>query len=108
MTSPTQQTPAADRPVSEVTGIRSGVTRMNQIADAHSRIGQSEGFLGSLTRMEVGETHQQKVRDAQAASQLAGAAWAYAAKTIAEHNLPLQEAYSLNPDAANKHANTNE
>jgi cytochrome c biogenesis protein ResB len=108
MTSPATQEPTTTRPASEITGIRSGVTRMNQIAAAHDSISNDEGFLGSLNRMEVGADHQQMVRDAQAASKLAAAAWAYAAKTIADHNLPLQEAYTNNPSAANKHANTNE
>lgn len=93
---------------SEVTGIRSGVTLMLQIADAHQRISSDEGFLGSLTEMEVGDSDKAKVAAAQEASKAAGAAWALAAKTIADHNLPVQEAYINSPNAANKHANTNE
>lgn len=93
---------------SELTGIRSSVAVMEQIAAVHGRISTDEGFLGSLARMEVGSGDRGRVADAQQASKVAGAAWAHAAKTIAEHNLPLQEAYRNNPDAANKHANTNE
>ncbi|MFF0378726.1 hypothetical protein [Actinoplanes missouriensis] len=103
-----QQSAAGARPASEITGIRSAVTRMEQIAAQHQTLGSGEGFIGSLSRMEVGDDHQQKVRDAQEASGAAGAAWAEAAAQIAAHNLPLHEAYLNNPNAANKHANTNE
>lgn len=99
---------AQQSPSSEVTGIRSAVAMLEQIAAAHGRIAGSEGFLGSLRLMEVGEEDQQRFLDAQQASRNAEQAWALAAKTVAEHNLPVGEAYSVSPGAANKQANTNE
>lgn len=109
MTTPTQN-PAATQPApaSEALSIKAVATRLREIAAANASAGQNEGFLGSLQRMEVGERDQQRVRDAQEKSKLAGAAWASAATTIAQHNDPLGEAYSVSPDAGNKHANTNE
>lgn len=96
------------RTLEEVTGIRSAVTRMQAIAAAHQAVASSEGFIGSLNRMEVGAPDQQKVKEAMAKSAIAGQKWAHAATLIAQHNLPVQEAYQANPNAANKAANTNE
>lgn len=104
MTQATNTTTAAP----EITGIRSAISRVQQIAAAHAKAGADEGFLGSLNRMQVGDADQQAVRDALEASQTAAMAWAAAAESLTDHNLPLQEAYATSPQAANKHANTNE
>ncbi len=105
----TQSAPAqAGQSNSEVTGVRSLVKYLTDVAAAHAGHGHGEGFLGSLTGMEVGEPDLQLVRDAQEASQNAAAAWARASASVAANNLPVAEQYSLNPQAANKHANTNE
>ncbi len=105
MTATTQNGQAQQQ---EITGIPSLVAYLNQVAGTHTHIGHGEAFLGSLTRMEVGADDRQLVADAQEASRLAAQAWQDAAAQIAAHNLPLREQYSLNPQAANKHANTSE
>lgn len=107
VTSPTPTTQPAQA-ASEVTGVRTLVARLNSIAGTHAAISGNESFLGSLATMEVGEEDQQLVRDAQEASRNAEQAWMRAAQDVAAHNLPLAEQYSLNPQAGNKHANTNE
>jgi hypothetical protein len=105
----TQNPPAAQaEQAGEALSIRAVAARLDEIARANAAQGSSEGFLASLENMKVGEGDQQKVAEAQQASKLTGAAWASAARTVAQHNEPLSEAYSVSPDAANKHANTNE
>ncbi len=92
----------------EVTGVRSLIAHLNEVADAHAGHGSGEGFLGSLEQMDVGQGDQQMVRDAQEASANAARAWQDAAESVTANNLAVSEQYSLNPDAANKQANTNE
>lgn len=100
--------PMLDTTTSEVTGIRSAVARLEEIAKTHEQIGTGEGFLGSLNRMEVGDEDKQLYRDAQEASRNAGRLWAHAASEVRAHNLPVSQAYSVSPGAGNKQANTNE
>ncbi len=93
---------------SEITGIPSLVAYLETVAGKHDAIGSGEGFIGSLNRMEVGADDIQLVADAQETSKVAAQAWKVAARQVAVHNLPLREQYSLNPQAGNKAANTNE
>ncbi len=104
----TPATSATTAPASEARGVRTLCNRLDEIGHAHAQVGSGEGFLGSLNDMEVGEGDKQKVADAQEASRNAAAAWANAAATVRRNNMPVQEAYATSPDAANKHANTNE
>lgn len=92
----------------EVTGIRSVIAHLDSVAAAHAAHAGDEGFLGSLSRMEVGGDDQAKVRAAQEASSSAGALWADAAASVRANNMPVNEAYSVSPGAGNKQANTNE
>ncbi len=96
------------RPSEEVTGIRSAVAQLDAIAAAHRSHAGDEGFLGSLNDMQVGEPDKQAFLAAQEASRNAGAAWALAARTVREHNLPVHEAYQQSPGAGNKQSHTNE
>ncbi|HEY6116745.1 MAG TPA: hypothetical protein VI172_12365 [Candidatus Dormibacteraeota bacterium] len=108
MTQTTTAPAAAAQPASEVTGIPTLIARLHGIAGAHGRLGGDEGFLGSLNDMEVGDSDQQLVRDAQEASRTAGLLWADAATSVEANNNPLRQAYAVSPEAGNKHANTNE
>ena len=104
MTAPATRT----APASEITGIRSAITQLDSIAQAHARHAGDEGFLGSLNRMEVGEDDKQKVAAAQEASRNAGQLWKLAADEVRQHNDPVGQAYQTSPGAGNKAANTNE
>src|ERR1051325_5528450 len=105
MTQTTTAPAAAAQPASEVTGIPTLIARL---AGAHGGLGGDECFLGSLNDMEVGDSDQQLVRDAQEASRTAGLLWADAATSVEANNNPLRQAYAVSPEAGNKHANTNE
>lgn len=92
----------------EVTGVQSLITYLTGVAAAHAGHGQGEGFVGSLKDMEVGADDQQLVLNAQEASRNAARLWADAAASVRANNDPVNGAYSVSPNAGNKHANTNE
>jgi len=92
----------------EITSVRGLIAYLEGVANQNRQVAGNEGFAGSLNTMEVGQSDVDLVQQAMAQSQAAGDWWQMTADGVRQNNMPVAEAYSASPNAANKHANTNE
>lgn len=89
----------------EATGLPTAIAFAEAAAAAHESFsgGGSEGYIGALEQMEMGETYVGSAREAMEASSVAAAKWTSHAEGL-KTQTSGQEFYRNNPDAANKAA----
>lgn len=96
--------PAPTRASGEVTGIRSAVHYLTEMAKAHAQHADNEALVASLDRMKVGAGDIAKVQAAMDASAQAAELYATAGDMLARNNAAVAEAYGSHGDAADKQA----